>query len=355
MPNLKIIRQGNTALALGRPLVVAIVGGTTGIGSYTARALARNFAQHGAKLRVYIIGRNASSAESHMAYGLATAPGSEWHFIAAENVALLSDVDKMCMKIIEAENTSPFASGPPRLDVLYMSAALTPLQPSPLTSEGLDSQLSLLYYSRLRFITRLTPLLSASPSSARVISIFAGNVEDGLPPSGSLPIGPIPKDEYGVTAVRRYATFQKTFAFEHLASQHAGKISFTHIYPGLVDGPNFYNSDVNPLWFRVVWRLLKPLAWWYVTGSEDCGDLMVHLATKRYPAKGEGVDEEGVAGDVAFSSTRERGGGAYAVGRRGDEGEEVSWQSVRKGDTEERVWAHLMEVFEGVNRLDGGK
>lgn len=350
MPNLKTIRQGNATLPLRDPLVIVIVGGTTGIGSYTARALARTFAKHGSKLRVYIIGRNASSAEAHMSYGRSTAAGSEWRFIVAKDVALLADVDRVCQEIINAENASPFAGGPPRIDVLYMSQALSPLQPSPTTAEGLNSQLSLLYYSRIRFIQSLAPLLTASPtSSSRVISIFAGNMEDSIKP-GTLPIGPIPEEEYGITAVRRQATFMKTFAFEHLARQYAGKVSFTHIYPGLVDGPNFYNADITPLWFRVVWRVLKPLVWWYVTAAEDCGDVMVFLATKRYPAKDEQVVDDGVVGGVAFSSTRERGGGAYAVGQRGDERGDVSWKNVRKEDTEERVWGDLEETFEGIDK-----
>lgn len=356
MPDLKTIRQGNATLPLGPPLVVAIVGGTTGIGSYTARALARTFTEHGPKLRVYIVGRNATSAAEHIAHCRSTAPGSEWRFILASDLALLSSVDSVCRELISAEMASPFEGGPPRIDVLYMSPALTPLQPSPLTSEGLDSQLSLLYYSRIRLVKGLAPLLTARESgSARVISIFAGNVEDSIKPGAPLPIGPIPKEEYGITAVRRQATFMKTFAFEHLAEQHKGKISFTHIYPGLVDGPNFYNPDVMPLWWRIVWRLLKPLAWWYTTSAEDCGDVMVFLATGRYPAQGEEVSGNAkVVGGVAYSSTREKGGGAYAVGQRGDERGDVSWKNVRKGDTEERVWDNLTGTFARIEELNRG-
>jgi hypothetical protein len=52
----------------------------------------------------------------------------------------------------------------------------------PATKEGLDTQMSLLYYSRIRFILNLTPLLyrSQSPSGAHVISIFAGTMEDRI-------------------------------------------------------------------------------------------------------------------------------------------------------------------------------
>jgi hypothetical protein len=135
----------------------------------------------------------------------------------------------------------------------------------------------------------------------------------------------------------------KTFAFEELADQHAGKISFTHIYPGLVDGPGFL-SDVNPLWFRIVWRVMKPLMSWYMTSPEDCGEVMLFLATARYPAKGT-AKEGDVAGGVAYSSTRELGGRAYGVDQRGDENKEVKYGKVRKEDTRKRVWEHTMGVF----------
>jgi NAD(P)-dependent dehydrogenase (short-subunit alcohol dehydrogenase family) len=134
MPNMKTIRQGVAALPKGPPLVVAIVGGTTGIGPYVARALADTFASNGTKLRVYIIGRQASRAESHMAYGREKSPGSEWRFIAAKDLSLMSDVKRVCQELIQQEEAAPFGGGPPRLDVLYMSQALSPMQVSPRTS-----------------------------------------------------------------------------------------------------------------------------------------------------------------------------------------------------------------------------
>lgn len=137
----------------------------------------------------------------------------------------------------------------------------------------------------------------------------------------------------------------KTFFFEELAEKHAGKISFVHIYPGLVDGPVFY-SDVNPLWFRIMWRILKPLLSWYMTSPEVCGQVMVYLATKRYPAKG--AVKEGDA--VAHSSQQEVGGGAYAVGQRGDESKTVSWARARREDTGKRVWEHTMGVMKRIEQ-----
>jgi hypothetical protein len=202
--------------------------------------------------------------------------------------------------------------------------------------------MSLLYYSRIGFIQNLTPLLTSSLTTAHVISIFAGGFEDPVKPSET-PIGTPAKADYGINSVRKHVAFMKTFAFEELAEQHAGKISFTHIYPGLVDGPGFL-SDVNPLWFRVVWRVMKPLMSWYMTSPEVCGEVMLFLATARYPAKG--VAKEGdVVGGVAYSSQRKLGGGAYGVGQRGDENTDVKYGKVRKEDTRKRVWEHTMEVF----------
>ena len=205
--------------------------------------------------------------------------------------------------------------------------------------------MSLLYYSRMRFIQNLTPLLTASPNTAHVISIFAGTMEDKIE-ADTLPVGTPRPEIYGMTEVRNYTSFMKTFFFEELAEKHAGKISFVHIYPGLVDGPTFY-SDATPLWARIIWRVMKPLMSWYMTSPRVCGQVMLFLATQRYPAKGtvKSGDEKRVIGGVAYSTQRELGGGAYAVGQRGDEKKEVSYAKIRKSDTAKLVWDHTKGVI----------
>ncbi|KAF3037101.1 hypothetical protein E8E12_006077 [Didymella heteroderae] len=318
MPNLQTIRAGISALPQGRPLVVALVGATTGIGSYVAKTWATTFAKDGSKLRVYIVGRNAARAEVLLKYGRDTSPGSDWRFVQVSDLSLIKEVDRVSEIILQQEKHSPFAGGPARLDALYLSQARSPLHESKVNTEGLDSQMALLYYSRMRFIQTLTPLLLASTHTAHVISIFAGNTEDSIK-FGEDPIGTAPLEKYGITSVRRNTCFMKTFYFEELAEMHAGKISFVHIYPGLVDGPGFYSEEI-PLWFRVTWTILKPLLSWYMTSPETCGQVMVYLATKRYPAKDTVDDTVG----AAYSSQRELGGGAYAVGQRGDESKKHS-------------------------------
>jgi len=134
MPNLTSIRANIARLPSGPPLVVVLVGGTTGIGSYVARAFATTFANQGAKLRVYLVGRRQERADEVIAFGQETAPGSEWVFVKAGDLALMSEVENVCGEIKKLEEGSGgFGGGnaKPRVDILYLSAALSPLQDSP--------------------------------------------------------------------------------------------------------------------------------------------------------------------------------------------------------------------------------
>lgn len=130
MPDLQTIRSNIAQLPNGPPLVVALIGGTSGIGSYVAEAFASTFAAHGDNLRVYLVGRNAQRAEGLLRSGRETSPGSDWRFIQAKNLALMSEVDEVSKEIMRQEEADPFQGGPPRLDALYMSSALSPIAPS---------------------------------------------------------------------------------------------------------------------------------------------------------------------------------------------------------------------------------
>lgn len=197
---------------------------------------------------------------------------------------------------------------------------------------------------------QLIPLLTTSPVPGHVISVYAGTFEDGTRP-GDSPIGCPPDSTYGVSSVRKHTTFMKTFLFEELAEKYAGKLSLSHIYPGLVDGPGFLNPEM-PTWFRIIWRLLKPLSKLYMTSPDVCGQVMVYLATMRYPAKGQVVDNKkllhGV--EVAMSSQGELGGGSYTVGQRGDANNTVSYEKVRKEGLSKQVWDHTMETLERIEK-----
>jgi NAD(P)-dependent dehydrogenase (short-subunit alcohol dehydrogenase family) len=130
MPSRAQIHATLTTLPTGPPLVIAIIGGTSGIGSYTAKAFASVYRNAGVKLRVYLVGRDASRAEALLTDVRSTSPGSEWRFLKANDLAMMSDVDTVCAQIKRYEEEEPLKGGGPRIDMLYMSQAFSPLAPS---------------------------------------------------------------------------------------------------------------------------------------------------------------------------------------------------------------------------------
>lgn len=207
--------------------------------------------------------------------------------------------------------------------------------------------MALLYYSRIRFILRLMPLLHASVQpSAHVVSVFAGGAE-GKIGSGPLPIGTPPPNDYGIGSVRKYTTYMKTMMFEALAKQHAGKLSLSHIFPGLVLGPGFRNDD-HPTWFKVVFWFFAPLLrTFFAVPEKECGQRMLYLATERYPAKGSTVT------DAITSSDGVQGGGAYSLHWDNEStAPKIAelYDPLRKDGFEEKVWKHTMDTFDRIEK-----
>jgi NAD(P)-dependent dehydrogenase (short-subunit alcohol dehydrogenase family) len=366
MPSLEAIRAAVTELPQGSPLVIAIAGGTTGIGSYLAKALATTFSSQGSKLRVYIVGRNAARAQTVISECEKISPGSDWRFIHATDLALISEVDKSSAEIIKQETEAPFHGELARLDLLYMTHAIPILghkrseysdpkaaslayltnRGVSATEEGLDALESTIYYSRIRFILQLMPLLTASPRVAHVVSVYAGSMENGVK-ADEEPIGFVPANIYSFNVVRKYVNFMKTFVFEELANKYAGRLSLIHIYPGLVDGPGFAQM---PGWFRVLFTLMKPLTFFVMTSSEDCGMVMAYLATSSFPAK-QSVQDVTAPTDtpVPKSSLGVIGGGAYSLGQRADpQTPQIMFEKSRKPDTGKKAWDHTMKTLDDI-------
>jgi hypothetical protein len=185
-----------------------------------------------------------------------------------------------------------------------------------------------------------------------VVSVYAGTFEE-VSATEEPPIGCPTAETYGINTVRKHVVFMKNFIFEEFANKYAGKISFIHIYPGLVDGPGFYSPD-NPLWFKVVWRLFYPFLWLtYMTPPQTCGQVMTYLATASFPAK-LSTEQDGV--NMVVATNGSKGGGSYAVGQRADAGNEQgikTFASLREKNFGKEIWKHTMEVFERIDKSRG--
>lgn len=128
MVNLDIVHASNTKLVHSHPLVAVFVGGTSGIGEYTLRALAATHGKDGKGLRAYIVGRKAAAAEKTIAHCASICPKGQFLFVKAGDLSLMKDVDRVCAEITQLEKKESAKNGEKaRIDVLVMSQHYFPL------------------------------------------------------------------------------------------------------------------------------------------------------------------------------------------------------------------------------------
>lgn len=115
--------------------------------------------------------------------------------------------------------------------------------------------MSLLYYSRMRIITKLLPLLLASAQPAHVISVY-GPGRDSTLVQDDLSLRS-PKN-YSFSNAGSHAAYLTTFFMEYLAAQHPGKLALAHYFPGLVLS-DVFQDPTFPFWFRTIFKYGGPL------------------------------------------------------------------------------------------------
>jgi hypothetical protein len=219
------------------------------------------------------------------------------------------------------------------------------------TKEGLDTLLSLLYYSRMRLTLRLLPALLASPS-AHIISIFGPGRDKTLYPTDLSLRNP---KNYNFTNMGSHAAYMKTFFFEKLAKRHEGKLAFVHYFPSLVITDGFVDRRL-PVWVRGLLWVCMPLLRWYGVPRGECGERVLFLASDRFPARGKEIDgsedsNAQTAAGIAMGSDDVVGGGAYRVDWNGGVVPlGPKYECLRSEGFERKVWDHTMKAFEVIER-----
>lgn len=358
MVNLDDVRTANSSLVQRQPLVAVFTGGTGGIGLSTLKSLAATHSNSGKGLRVYITGRNQNATEKIIADCLTVCPQGDFRFIQVADLSLLRDVDRACEEIIKAEKACAKPGEVPRVDMLFMSQGELSLKPYTTdANEGLESRVSLLYYSRMKTILNLLPLLLESTLPAHIISVFAAGKE------GDLHLDDLsmrnPKHQ-GVVGTRSHVTYMTTFFFEYLASQHPDKLSLVHVFPGLILTDGF---KYMPFWFRVIWRVAMPVLGLFCTSLEECGQRVLYLADPdRFPARSSqritgttAVGENSTSGPEAAAAKGtdlERGSGAYGVTLDAETIPEQqihkSYDKYRTSGVGKTIVAHTLKAFEDI-------
>ena len=340
------IRRINADYYKNRPFVAVFVGGTQGIGRYAAEALANLYStQPETALRVYIIGRNKSSADQVLESCRRHCALGEFIFVQADNLALIGDVDATSAKILNMERERQ----DPRIDLLVQTQAQILFGPRKDTGEGLDQMMSLVYYSRIRFISQLMPLLevSSSPDGAHVVSVDAAGTVGKLFRNDLSLLDP---SHYNYMNVKSHAAYMTTMAFEKLASQHR-HLAFVYTYPGFVFGPAIEDPSL-PWWFKAPMAIAKPLLrMTFATPPEESGSRTLFLATPAFASAQSNRDK----GELVNGTNGSSGSGCYAVGSRCDpiatRSDTTLYHELREDGFLEEVWAHTMETFHRIERV----
>ncbi|KAJ6780495.1 hypothetical protein PWT90_02971 [Aphanocladium album] len=330
--------QASNALvssSLPEGLVAVFVGGTSGIGEYTLKELARQ----ARKPRIYILGRSQSSFDRISAECKQINSEGQYTFVQGD-LSLLRNVDGLCKQVQDKEKA---------INMLFWSAGT--LISGKKTDEGLDFAAALKHYSRTRIISNFLPQLEAAKDIRRVVSVATATTE-----------GVINWDDFqllkGGSMKKRQAHNGAIVTLTNAYfAEKAPSVTFIHDYPGTVkSGISRGTSGLLGAAF-VVANVLGPVL--FFKPEKESGERHLYFLTSaRYKAK-EGAEVsvplgEGIA--VARGIDGVPGSGVYSCGAENDEAPERTEKALaehKKQGAVERVWKQIQEDTNSVLKCAG--
>ncbi|KFY41429.1 hypothetical protein V494_03007 [Pseudogymnoascus sp. VKM F-4513 (FW-928)] len=321
MVNITEIRRCNERFSAenNADLVCVFAGATSGSGAGALEATVRIL--HTSTF--YIIGRSATQFASQRKKLEKLSPGCKLVFLEAQ-VSLLSDVDAVCKQITAAEK---------KVDLLYMSPGCIPFGGPKYTQEGLETSFAISYYSRMRLLQNLLPLLRQSPQP-RVLSLLNGGKEK---PMFDNDIGL--EKNWSADAIITHTTTMTSLALDHLAKDD-DTIIFLHVFPGLVNTRNFIRVTAAES-SGVVWRVMLAVFCRMITAvqlifgisPEECGERQAyHLTSTKFTPGAWRIDNYS---EVVSAQA----GGVFEKYR------DAGWPG--------KIWEHTRGVFKSILAIEG--
>ncbi|KXS22553.1 NAD(P)-binding protein [Gonapodya prolifera JEL478] len=306
MVHLSVAMAANANLKASGKLKGAIavaIGGTSGVGKATAVALAELGAS------VTIGGRSAQAASAVLEDMKKRNPEGAHSFIEVDFTEQ-KEVRRFAEQVREKHD---------RLDFLVMSPGQMRMTGREESSDGVDTKLALHYYSRFLLIRELLPLLQSTAERRdrdhrpHVLSILA----PGKATSGIKYEDMELKTSYSLEAAASLASNYNDAATEKFGLLYPN-ITFTHMYPGLVDTNITRNLP------------------WYAKGPSNV--LMKLVGTK-----------ESDFGQVsAYVLTEDGRNSVTSAGKNwhltDQHGEEIAKLKYGTPEVIEKIWEHSVEV-----------
>lgn len=320
------VRASNAALkSLPAGLVAVFVGGTSGIGLFTARELVRNTVSP----HIYLIGRNQTEATKIIEELKGINASSQVDFIQ-KDVSLLKNVDEACKEIAAKEK---------QVNLLFMTCGYFTLKGREETTEGLDRKFALHYYSRMRFINQLQPLLNAAATNSTLSRVLAVlDPQPGMRMATNFSDLSL-KNNFSLKNCAVHASSMTNLSFSHLASKNPGT-SYVHAFPSGVD-TGVGRDAWGPLKFIMAPLLkvaMKPLS----VNQDESGERHLYAATSStFAPKALGDSANAVTGGDGV-----KGSGSYLLNWNSDVLPDTpKAKSLREEGGEAKVREHTEEVF----------
>lgn len=308
------------------PRVAVFVGGTSGIGQLTIRALVAT----GASTRLHIIGRKSSAKRTQRFIEEMKIVNPKADFVWTEGeVSLLADATRVC-EIIKRKESS--------VDLLFMTTGYAPFGARQETSEGIEITQSLEYYTRIAFILHLLPLLNEA-EAPRVVSVMAGGFEKATIDLDDLELRK--PGSFNLYNARMLNTTITSTTMEKLSEENPN-ITFVHSSPGWVDTGNVKRgAGSTGIVFWLVWLFLEPLIRVFSQSDDYSGQ--VHLFKSTSAAfGGRGIRWDGKAG---VNTLDEPANGLFLVGSSGDCTANAKVMASLRKVARGRIWDYMQAVL----------
>ncbi|TVY40004.1 Oxidoreductase [Lachnellula subtilissima] len=328
MVSLSAIRTSNSLIKSTFPagLVAVFIGATNGIGEVSLKT----FAKYTHQPRAYFVGLSQDAGDRIAAECKALNPGGEYIFKKAD-VSLIRVVDEVCEEIKKKEKC---------LNILFLSAGVLSMDRSE-TSEHVHLLASLNYYSRMRFIGNLLPLLKEADTLRRVITVAGGGKE------GPLDTTDLPALRVPLPQIRGHLCSLITLGLETVVMT-APDVSFVHDYPGTVLETALWRGKGGPPQAAI--DTLVPI--------EESGERHLYLATSaKYPSlvMENAAVQVGDGDSVALDTRGKVGGGLYSIGWDCEDAAPLELLAkFRAKDMVKLVWQHTESEFTRIGELSRG-
>ncbi|PBK78912.1 NAD(P)-binding protein [Armillaria solidipes] len=261
MPDLATAQESNSKFSPSYIPVAVVVGGNSGIGEAIVKAIAR---YTGGKVHLIIISRNRTTAEKILT-SLPAATAEDGKPVLREFVFC----DAELMENIKT-TAADLSARLTKINYLVLSAGYADLWSGRQeTAEGIDKLLGLRYYSRFKYIYELLPLLRNAKEAgedASVLSVLASGMGRAIDVND---LGL--KHSYQAYKAMLVSGSYNDIMVEEFAKRNPD-ISFTHIYPGLVNTPGTRPTH----WaLRLFSPLISLLVWLAAFSPEESAEYML--------------------------------------------------------------------------------